>query len=386
MTTSSVTLIPAGQELSAGEREPELKLPGNIKTLTGVRGFAALWVVLFHIQGSPFSHISLPAEFIKHGFWGVDVFFVLSGFVLSHVYERSFAEKIVPGDYFHYQGLRLARIYPLHLVTFVAAFACYILSVTIGHGTAAAANFGFHEAIMNLTLLHAWGTTKSLSWNDVSWSISAEWFAYLFLLVPCIRLLRNVPLKVLYTIAAISWCLVIFVYLPVRTSNLLDMTYDFGILRMAPEFLGGYVAYQSARAIRRNPIIGDLACLAGLVGIVFVASQDTFQALLLPVCMLFLVGLSMEGPVGSFFFGNRIAMFLGEVSYSIYMCHVLVLMVIDGVVKRLPLPQTLSWFGAGIAVGSLIAIIVTSHCLYILVERPCRKWARIRLERRLAVL
>ena len=362
-----------------------MELTGNIKTLTGMRGFAALWVVLFHIQSAPFvPGISLSGEFIKHGFWGVDVFFVLSGFILSHVYETSFVGKIMPAGYFHYLGLRLARIYPLHLVTFMAAFACYMLSVTIGRGTAAAANFGFHEAIMNLTLLHAWGTTRSLSWNDVSWSISAEWFAYLFLLVPCIRLLRDVPQKLLYLIAAISWCLVIFVYLPLRTSRLLDMTNDFGILRMAPEFLGGYVAYRSVKAIPRSPIIGDLASLAGFAGIVFVTSRDAFQALLLPMCMLFLIGLSMEGPVGSFFFSNRASMFLGEVSYSIYMCHALVLAVIAGVVKRLSLPQNLPGLGAGIVAASIAAIILTSYCLYILVERPCRKWARIRLDSRLA--
>src|SRR5436190_14363012 len=198
-----------------------------------MRGFAALWVVLFHLQSGPFSHgISLPGEFIRHGFWGVDVFFVLSGFILSYVYEASFVGKIVPADYFHYLGLRLARIYPLHLVTFAAAFACYIWSVTIGHGTATTANFGFHEAIMNLTLLHAWGTTKSLSWNDVSWSISAEWFAYVFLLVPCVRLLRDVPRRMLYLITAAAWGLVIFVYLPLTSSTLLDMTYDFGIVRI----------------------------------------------------------------------------------------------------------------------------------------------------------
>jgi peptidoglycan/LPS O-acetylase OafA/YrhL len=124
-------------------------------------------------------------------FWGVDVFFVLSGFVLSYVYEASFIQKVASAGYLHYLGVRLARIYPLHLLTMAAAFAIYALSATIGRGTVPAGHFGLYDAMMNLTLLHAWGTTKVLSWNDVSWSISAEWFAYLFLLVPCVRLLET---------------------------------------------------------------------------------------------------------------------------------------------------------------------------------------------------
>jgi peptidoglycan/LPS O-acetylase OafA/YrhL len=354
-------------------------LPHNIKSLTGIRGFAALWVVFFHLQSNPhLQSVSLSGEFIRHGFWGVDVFFVLSGFVLSHVYESDFAQKIKFDNVSRYLGLRLARIYPLHVVTMAAAFGCYVVSMTIGHGTAAAAHFGFPEAIMNLMLVHSWGTTKFLSWNDVSWSISAEWFAYLFLLIPCIRLLRDVPQKVLYAIAAIPWCLVIFIYLPMRSSKLLDMSYDFGILRMAPEFLGGYVAYRAACAIRRSPIVGDLRSLAGLAVIVFVAYYDSFQVLLLPACMLFLIGLSEEGPVVSFLLGNRLSMFLGEVSYSIYMCNVLVSIVIDGVVKRVPPLQAPMWIAA-VVIGSLSAIVLTSSFLYALIERPFRKWARKRV-------
>jgi peptidoglycan/LPS O-acetylase OafA/YrhL len=269
------------------------------------------------------------------------------------------------------------------LVTLAAAFAVYTLSVTVGHGTAAAGHFSLYEAIMNMALLHAWGTTQFLNWNDVSWSISAEWFAYLFLFVPCVRLLRNIPSRALWLIAAIPWCLLIFVYLPMRSSRLLDMTYDFGILRIAPEFLGGYVAYRLFIAMRRNLLAGDLLSFAGLAGIVFVTYYDSWQVLLLPACMLFLVGLGEEGPFASLIFGNRISTLLGEVSYSIYMCHIIVLVVFDATIKRLHLQQTPIWMQAGLITSSIIAVLVTSYCLYALVERPSRKWGRARLDRML---
>jgi peptidoglycan/LPS O-acetylase OafA/YrhL len=359
----------------------DLELPPNIKTLTGVRGFAALWVVLFHFQSGSFSFgIERAGPWIQHGFWGVDVFFVLSGFVLSLVYESKFSRKLTSTNYLHYLGLRLARIYPLHLLTLAGAFTIYALSMTIGHRTAAAGHFGQYDAIMNLTLLHAWGTTRFLSWNDVSWSISAEWFAYLFLLVPCVRLLRNIPNPALYLIAAIPWCLLIFVYLPMRTSKLLDMTYDFGIFRIAPEFLGGYVAYRTFAAMRRSPVAGDFLSIAGLAGIIFVTYYDSWQILLLPACILFLIGLSVEGPAAAFVFGNRISVLLGEVSYAIYMCHIIVLVVFDAVIKRLPLRQAPMWVHTGVLTGAVVAVLLMSYGLYAIVERPSRKWGRAKLD------
>jgi len=362
-----------------------LEFPRTIKTLTGVRGFAALWVVLFHLQSGAFSYgISRPGEFIKHGFWGVDLFFVLSGFVLTHVYETTFIQKVTFENYVRYLGMRLARIYPLHLVTFGAAFVCYAVSLTIGHRSAANADFTVYDGLMSLALLHAWGTTKSLSWNEVSWSISAEWFAYLFLLVPCVRLLRDVPQRMLYLITATVWCLVIFVYLPGTSSRTLDMTYDFGVIRIVPEFFGGYVAYQSARVIRRNPVLGDVQSLAGLAGIVLITYHDSLLALLLPACILFLVGLSVEGPVCAFLFGNRVSTLLGDASYSIYMCHVLVLVIFDGVLRRLPLPQVSLWTNWLPVPISIALIVLTSLVLYLAVERPCRRWARRKLEYRTA--
>ena len=353
-----------------------MELPRNIRTLTGVRGYAALWVLFFHLRANPhFLSFWTPGAFIRHGFWGVDVFFVLSGFVLSHVYESKFSKGVMPKAYFHFLGLRLARMYPLHIVTFVAALAFAILSHAIGHG--AATDISLYGALMHLMLLHAWGTTSE-SFNLVSWAISAEWFAYLFLLVPCIRVLRTAPLKLLFAITGILWCLLIFVYVPTTPSKLVNMTYEFGILRILPEFLGGYVAYRTVKAMRCNTRLCDLASLTGLAGIVVITHHNAFQVLLLPAIMLFIIGLSAEGSVTSRFLDNRMSLFLGKLSYSIYMCHFILLWVVDGIFKRTDLPHT-PWAGIGVMAIYFIAMFLTSYVLYAFIEQPCREWLRKRL-------
>jgi peptidoglycan/LPS O-acetylase OafA/YrhL len=355
-----------------------MQLPRNINTLTGIRGFAVLWVVLFHLKTNAcFLSFCTPGEFIKHGFWGVDIFFVLSGFVLTHVYENAFAKEVSTKAYLHFLGLRLARMYPLHIVTFFAALAFALLSHAIGQGTV---NPKLYDAFLHLTLVHAWGTTQEGSYNIVSWAISAEWFAYLFLLVPCVRYLRKAPLKLLYPITGIAWCLLIFVYVPLTPSKLVNMTYDFGILRMAPEFLGGYVAYRTVKAMRGKLRFPDLASLTGLAGIIAISYHSALQVLLLPAIMLLVIGLSAEGRVTSSVLANRVSLYLGELSYAIYMCHYILLWVVDGVLKRTSLPTNMPWIGLGVITVYLALMFLISYVLYTLVEQPCRDWARKKLD------
>jgi peptidoglycan/LPS O-acetylase OafA/YrhL len=78
----------------------------NIPALTGLRGVAAAWVALFHLT------VGVPI--LRHGDLGVDVFFILSGYVLTYVYAGKLANSAA---YFGFIRARLARIYPLHLVT-----------------------------------------------------------------------------------------------------------------------------------------------------------------------------------------------------------------------------------------------------------------------------
>ena len=88
-----------------------------LNALTGLRGFAALWVVSLHYGGE--FNILLPATagcnwFTGAGANAVPLFFILSGFILLHTYRARF-EIFSWREYFRFIGLRLARIYPAYL-------------------------------------------------------------------------------------------------------------------------------------------------------------------------------------------------------------------------------------------------------------------------------
>ena len=98
----------------------------HLPSLTPLRGIAALWVVVFHFCWR-FPNAQ-PGDYgvVREGYLAVDMFFVLSGFVISHVYKESFAKECTARRYSDFLKARIARIYPLHLVmlmVFLAAVA-----------------------------------------------------------------------------------------------------------------------------------------------------------------------------------------------------------------------------------------------------------------------
>ena len=98
----------------------------NIKPLTAFRFFAALWVVLYHYW--PKLDVGFVPAIAAKGYLGVEAFFILSGFILCHVYLRGFGEgRFQYGDFL---WNRLARVYPLHLATLVGIGAMAIVDRT----------------------------------------------------------------------------------------------------------------------------------------------------------------------------------------------------------------------------------------------------------------
>ena len=136
----------------------------DIKTLTGLRGYAALGVCIFHytLLWTDYDNWAMP--FARHGNYGVSVFFVLSGFILLHVYRTWFDREVTAARYGRFMWHRIARIYPLHILLLLIA-AGLILS-----GAMAAMPRGEFDSpfafILNVLLVHGWGLRSyGLSWN-----------------------------------------------------------------------------------------------------------------------------------------------------------------------------------------------------------------------------
>lgn len=149
----------------------------RIDNLTGVRAVAALWVVLFHLNVSATPVHGRLGKVVEHGMYGVDLFFVLSGFVLSMVYTGRMPERFRWSAYRDFLLRRFAKIYPLHLLTLLAMIGLVAVAARLHFAFSSGAANTPWTAICAALMLNAFGLSD-LGWNVPSWSVSAEWFAY----------------------------------------------------------------------------------------------------------------------------------------------------------------------------------------------------------------
>jgi peptidoglycan/LPS O-acetylase OafA/YrhL len=182
---------------------------GEIRSLTGVRGLAATLVVVFHFtQNNAFFQLGdSQVPFVRwigtaigHGYLAVDLFFVLSGFVMAISYGGMFAAGSTWAIYRLFLMRRFARIYPLYLAITLATAA--MLAVH-----ARPPGFGM-MLLSNVFLIQSWGICDSLI--PPAWSISTEAAAYLlFPLLAAVALYGSAVVRTITALLAVTALLTI---------------------------------------------------------------------------------------------------------------------------------------------------------------------------------
>ena len=349
-----------------------VQTPPDLRALTTLRFLAALWVVLF--AAWPHLDVGFTPIAVTRGYLGVEVFFVLSGFILSHVYLEAAGQGRAGG--FSYRGFlwaRIARVYPLHLVT---------LAGMIGLGVAAtAAGLTVSESLIDwrslpahLTMTHAWGLASSAAFNHPSWSISAEWFAYLGFPAFAFVAWRLRERPVLATALAAGGALALYAaFERLAGFPLTEATFRWGALRIVPCFALGCALYLIHR---RAPVRhGGLIALVCGAGVIACASLGLWDPLVVLFAGGMILGLGGLDNARAGVLASRAGVYLGEISYSIYMVCAPVLLLGVNVAARLTGADdkrlhVIVWLAV------LAAIPVAAAATYHLVERPARKALR----------
>jgi peptidoglycan/LPS O-acetylase OafA/YrhL len=362
--------------MSGAPVEPRADLPA----LTGLRGLAAWFVVLYHIRVGAVSYLPPEAGFIlSKGYLAVDLFFMLSGFVLWLNYSdrlRRDGFAAVP----KYLARRVARIWPLHL--FVLAMTMVYAALVAATGDLNRLHYPWEQLPLHLLLIHNWGFTSALTWNDPSWSISGEAAAYL--LFPLIVLAidwRRIP-AALAIAALLSLAALLAVVMGWQGADILDRDIPrFGLLRALTEFSMGTIvcALWQRWGARRSPAVGLSGVLTGGAAVLGFAT-DAPETLVVP---LFLAGLLLGLALTADRPGNPLAgrpiHYLGEISYSTYLVHFLLYIVFKILFVDDPAnvpPEMIGLF--------LLFTFVASVALYHGVERPAQRTLNRLFDRRLS--
>lgn len=350
----------------------ELTYPAHLASLTRMRFFAALWVVVYHWRAPWSVDIDALTQLFAMGRFGVDLFFILSGFVLTHVYVAQREQGHF--DFPNFIIARFARIWPLHVATIIM-LAIVGLAASQLNLPFDAERFAVADLPANILMVHAWGFAPNLSWNGPSWSISAEWFAYLAFpayLMAAIRL-KHRP-WVLLSIAVVMFFMLDRVHLQLFGETLPMATERYGVIRIIPEFLIGVALYRLGQAYRLPRTTARLA----LLGTVFVylwaahAAWDDRLIALLGAPLIFLLAeldrCASEQDSG-------VLTYLGDISYAVYMLHVPFFMVGFNVLQDVfgAVQDTMS---TGLFLVLLVLMVGLSALTYEGLEKPARIYIR----------
>ncbi len=350
----------------------------QLHALTGLRGLAAWWVVLYHIRFS-LAQLAPPdvVALLGKGYLAVDLFFMLSGFVLWLNYGAHLREAGLAGAP-HFWWRRFARIWPLHAALLFALLGFVALLMLTGRDTA---GYPLAEWPLHLLLVQNWGFTPDLSWNHPAWSISAELAAYLLfpLLVLALRWDRLRAPALLVLLGALALALHML-FAVAGAESLGHGIAQFGLWRCLAEFAMGMALANLWLLWRDRKGAAPLLGLAGaaIMGIgLFAALPET--AFVPLGFALFLLALALDsGPVSRLLQWRPLRL-LGDWSYATYLAHFPLFIAFKlGFVGD---DLQLSWATLALFLALTLGL---SAALYRLLERPAQRWLNARAPRRAA--
>lgn len=346
----------------------------EIKSLTGIRGVAAVYVIIFHwynhlfhkqpvLSFSPLGQ--LAHNFIKHGYLAVDLFFSLSAFVLCVASFKLFSEKPTFENYKKFIFKRFFRLFPVYI--------CLTLLYYLWFDNSSVTNL-----LINLTLFQGIIPSHSGSIVPPGWSLTNEWvicFMFPFFLYYGVKFRRKA--WVLVIMAVVIILLISFVRahaLNWSNSAVLDKVRGFnpniGYTRgpsslgrtIASFFLGIFAFLVYKYKDHQGPYFKYLGYISIPIFILlFIKTSDVLIVLLLPALILYITQPNFLNR----FLSSKPVHFAGAISYSLYLSHFFFINTYDRVAELLKINSDLF---------SLFYVLVTtfifSTMTYYFIEKP----------------
>jgi peptidoglycan/LPS O-acetylase OafA/YrhL len=346
-----------------------VNMKADIRSLTGVRGVAAVIIVIYHYGKFHLDHVN-DVWAVPHGYLPVDLFFMLSGFVIGYVHRDDFHPESST-SYRTFLIKRFARLYPAYIVI----SALYALKIALGlTGEETFARFDWLDWAGNLLLLTGWGLNV-YPLIGVSWASSAELGSY-FVAPALIRYTLEKDVRWWLTCVVFSLVGIYLISISSQgASGPLDVVDRNSFLPLFRAIIGftiglttlRYAAYlDNLSAIAQDVLV--IAILASMLVLAVLTRED------LPIYLLFIpfiAILSRDGRVAQALFGNRLVYHLGMISYSIYLFHPLFLTFAERSSRQLGNNLTAYVL---CALACFAAIWLLSYLSYRFVEMPGRQF------------
>lgn len=319
-------------------------------SLDGLRGVCALSVVLFHA-----ANLFRPGSLLPHGYLAVDMFFILSGFVIALNYELALQTGLRMAGFLRARAKRLLPVYWLGAAFNIAIF---IWMASAGHyPDFTAAMVWLVVPLLTFAMLPVFGVPGggfSPAMMNVSWSLFVEWLINILYAARLVRLRT----RTLASMAAAGWLVMAVAgYFTTRgwcVGISRDDVFTYGLLRGVPAFLAGVVIFRMYKAgmLARLPVLSTEMLLTLWLCIAVVptfTATPTFDAVAVILFCPLLVMLLIRSDAGAPAFTRT----LGALSYPLYVVH-------PGIIV---LAQGTPLFGLNGAPDPLRAAMVVAVCL-----------------------
>lgn len=334
----------------------------EIGALTGIRFFAAFYVVVFHYYTlqAPKNHpLSALALFLSHGYLAVALFFILSGYILTY----SYFDRQERTSYLSFMFARFTRLYPVYILALLLVLPFYLEKAKV------------FPSIAVLAMVQSWTVLPSnlpATWNYPAWTLSVELLFYIcfpFLLA----FLTKLQVRFIALVAVCGLCVAlgsVQVAIGGRVS-LLSRWIPIPFLRL-PEFVLGMLLARYRRPITRR-IRSTLWMASATIAPLLLLNTHRFVTLIVIPFAALIWLLAGERTIVTRVLARPEMKLLGGASYSIYLLQVPAWLW----VRKLA-PGMSHWSGLENAL-SVILLISISIAVYVFFEGPSRQWIRNRV-------
>lgn len=348
-----------------------------IKPLTSLRFFFALIVFLSHLDFLPKEEVlfnNVYEKILKHGSLGVSFFFILSGFILAYNYHN----KILGGEvsYKDFWAARIARIYPLHLFTLLISLPIFISE------SFTAPLLWLSSFLSNLILIQSFVPSEEVyfGFNAVSWSISNELFYYAAFPLIILILWKYPRSKYL----SVLFLLLIPLGIYLSPTHLEVFLFGINPLLRISDFIVGILLFKIYHAqifaafFKKFSTATLLEILSIMIFLMFFSFREDIAGgyrlssyYWIPMCLIIFAHSYQNGLISKIL-SHRHLILLGEISFSFYMLHGLVMRYLMAFERRFQIIQH-HYIMLGIM---FLVTILTSYIIYRTIELPANRYLR----------
>lgn len=328
---------------------------GTINNIQCLRAYAALAVVVLHA--------GYPKIFgIEFGAFGVDVFFAISGYIMTQICET---------DPRHFLTRRIARIVPMYWLTTLALFAIAVVKPSVLNTTTTDV-----ASLVKSLLFIPYEKSEGHIWPVlfVGWTLNYEMYFYLLISAALLWTPRHATL--------VASALIVAILAALTAAGADSAPARFYSDPIVLEFVMGVAVWYAVNRPAMRDRFGLAAVLLAISAMVLLPPLNAFygehdlRAIRLGIPAALLVAAAVQAEQSGLSLRSRRLLLIGDASYVLYLTHSYVVHFFMEVGRRLPLLYPSRLIGAVIVISLAVALSIAIHRR---IERPVSSWLRVRL-------